>query len=113
MESLALRQQLRLLPKRTHPASGQSWKTFLQNHASAICALDFFTVPTTTFRILYVLVILSHERREVLHFNVTEKPTAAWTARQLKEAFPWQTAPKYLIRDRDAIYMVRFSVTRW
>ena len=67
-------------------------------------SIDFFTVPTATFRILFVLVILSHRRRQVVHFNVTSNPTAMWTAQQIVEAFPWDTAPRYLLRDRDSIY---------
>jgi len=67
-------------------------------------SIDFFTVPTAKFRILFVLVILSHSRRRVVHFNVTAHPTANWTAQQIIEAFPWDTAPKYLLRDRDGIY---------
>jgi transposase InsO family protein len=82
----------------------QSWKTFLQNHASAIAAMDFFVVPTATFRLLYVLVVMNHARRKVVHFNVTDSPTAAWTAQQIVNAFPYETAPKYLLRDRDSIY---------
>ena len=82
----------------------QNWRTFLQNHAKELIALDFFTVPTATFRVLFVLVILSHDRRRILHFNVTEHPTAAWTARQLLEACGTDNAPRFLVRDRDAIY---------
>jgi len=82
----------------------QNWRTFLQNHAKELIALDFFTVPTATFRVLFVLVILSHDRRRILHFNVTEHPTAAWTARQLLEACGTDDAPRFLVRDRDAIY---------
>lgn len=67
-------------------------------------SIDFFTVPTATFRILFVLVILSHSRRQVVHFNVTTNPTAEWTAQQIVETFPWDRAPKYLLRDRDSIY---------
>ena len=67
-------------------------------------AIDFFTVPTATFRVLFVLVILSHDRRRILHYNATEHPTAAWTARQLFEAFGMDDAPNFLLRDRDAIY---------
>ena len=66
--------------------------------------MDFFTVPTATFRVLFVLVILSHSRRRVLHFNVTSNPSAEWTSQQVVEAFPWETAPEYLLRDRDSIY---------
>ncbi len=82
----------------------QNWRTFLQNHTKELIALDFFTVPTATFRVLFVLVILSHDRRRILHCNVTEHPTAAWTARQLLEACATDDAPRFLIRDRDAIY---------
>jgi len=89
--------------KRRGPPS-QSWRTFLQNHAKELIALDFFTVPTATFRILFVLVILSHDRRRILHFNVTVHPTAAWTARQLLEACGTDKLQRFLVRDRDAIY---------
>ncbi len=67
-------------------------------------AIDFFTVPTVTFRVLFVFLVLAHDRRRIVHFNVTEHPSAEWTGRQLIEAFPWDTAPRYLIRDRDGIY---------
>jgi len=69
-----------------------------------IAAVDFFTVPTVTFRILYCFLVLRHERRRVVHFSVTANPTAAWTAQQVVEAFPYDEAPRYLIRDRDGIY---------
>ena len=82
----------------------QTWRTFLDNHVQDIVAIDFFTVPTATFRVLYCFVVLCHDRRKVVHFNVTEHPTAAWTAQQIVEAFPWDEAPKYLICDRDSIY---------
>ena len=82
----------------------QSWWTFLQNHTGAIAAMDFFVVPTTTFRLLYVLVVIRHERRKIIHFNITEAPTATWTAQQVINAFPDDTAPEYLLRDRDSIY---------
>jgi transposase InsO family protein len=82
----------------------QTWRTFLTNHAKEIVALDFFTVPTATFRVLFVLVILSHDRRRILHFNVTAHPTAAWTARQLIEACGLEDTPRYLLRDNDSIY---------
>jgi putative transposase len=90
------------------PASA-AWRAFLQNHASEIVALDFFTVPTVSFRVLFVLIVLAHDRRRILHFNVTEHPTAQWTAQQLVEAFPWDTAPRYLLRDRDAVYGQSFQ----
>ena len=82
----------------------QTWRTFLDNHLTDIVAIDFFTVPTATFRILFALVVLRHERRKVVHFNVTAHPTAEWTAQQIVEAFPDDTAPRFLIRDRDGIY---------
>ena len=81
-----------------------TWRTFLDNHLQDIVAIDFFTVPTATFRILFALVLLRHDRRMIVHFNVTEHPTAEWTAQQIVEAFPEQTAPRFLIRDRDSIY---------
>ena len=90
-------------PKRGHRPS-QSWQTFLRNHAGAIAAMDFFVVPTATFRLLYVLLVMTHERRKVIHFKITETPTAEWTAQQVVNAFPYDTAPKYLLRDRDGIY---------
>jgi putative transposase len=82
----------------------QNWKTFLQNHLGEIAAIDFLTVPTVTFKTLYVFVVLSLDRRRVVHFHVTTHPTSEWTARQLIQAFPFDSAPKYLIRDRDGIY---------
>jgi len=87
----------------------QAWRTFLKNHASDLIALDFFTVPTATFRVLFVLVMLTHSRRRLVHFNVTEHPTAEWTARQLLEASAVEDPPQYLIRDRDQVYGERFS----
>ena len=86
----------------------QTWRTFLENHVAELVSVDFFTVPTATFRIMYVFVILHHERREIVHFNATYHPTAEWTAQQIVEAFPFDTAPRYLIRDRDSIYGARF-----
>jgi transposase InsO family protein len=87
----------------------QAWRTFLKNHAADLLALDFFTVPTATFRVLFVLVMMTHKRRRVVHFNVTEHPTAEWTARQLLEACALEEGPRYLIRDRDQVYGERFS----
>ena len=87
------------------PASpSPTWRTFLRTHLSQCASMDFFTVPTATFRVLFVLVILSHDRRRVVHVNVTAHPTAAWTRQQLREAFPYQTAPAYVVRDRDGCY---------
>jgi putative transposase len=93
--------------RRRNPPS-QTWKTFLANHSADLVSVDFFTVPTATFRIMYVFVILHHERREIVHFNATYHPTAEWTAQQIVEAFPFDTAPRYLIRDRDSIFGARF-----
>jgi len=87
----------------------QAWRTFLKNHTADLVALDFFTVPTATFRVLFVLVVLSHARHRLVHFNVTEHPTAEWTARQLLEVCAQEEAPRYLIRDRDHVYRERFS----
>ena len=93
----------RYMVKRPKPAS-PTWRAFLANHVCCLASIDFFVVPTVRNRVLYVLVILAHLRRRVVHFAVTEHPTAAWTARQVTEAFPWDTAPRYMIRDRDGIY---------
>ncbi len=84
--------------------SSQTWRTFLANHVHDLVDIDFFTVPTATFRVFFVFIVLAHQRRRVIHFNVTEHPTAAWTAQQIVEAFPWDTSPRYLLRDRDGIY---------
>ena len=81
-----------------------SWRALLKNHLPEIVALDFFTVPTAGFRVLFVLIVMAHDRRRILHFSVTEHPTAEWTAQQMVEAFPWERAPRYLLRDRDAVY---------
>ena len=86
----------------------QSWRTFLKNHAVDIVSIDFFTVPTATFRVFYVFIVLSNERRQVVHFNVTESPSAVWASQQIVEAFPWDTAPRYLLRDRDGKYGIDF-----
>src|SRR2546427_9159155 len=93
----------RLMPERRTPPS-QTWRTFLTNHPRDLVALDFFTVPTLRLRVLFILVVLAHHRRRVLHFNVTEHPTAAWTAQQVVDAFPDDSAPSYLLHDRDSIY---------
>src|SRR5207249_6585440 len=84
-------------------------RTFLKNHAPDLIALDFFTVPTATFRVLFVLVMLTHSRRRLVHLNVAEQPTAEWTARQLLEACALEEGPRYLNRDRDQVYGERFS----
>jgi putative transposase len=92
--------------KRSRPSRppSQTWKTFLRNHVGTLASMDFFTVPTATFRLLYVLVILSHDRRRVVHVNITASPTAVWVAQQLRQAFPFETAPRYLLHDRDSIF---------
>ena len=93
-----------LMPSRLTTPPSQTWRTFLKNHMENMISIDFFTVPTATFRILFVLVILSHSRRQVVSFKATSNPTTMWTAQQIIEAFPWDTAPKYMLRDRDSIY---------
>jgi hypothetical protein len=80
-----------------------TWRTFLNLHLKELVAIDFFTVPTATFKVLFVFLVLAHDRRRIFHFNVTEHPTARWTAQQLVEAFPFDTAPRYLLRDDDGI----------
>ena len=96
------------MPKR-HPRPSQTWRTFLANHVWDLVSLDFFTVPTARLRILFVLVVLAHRRRRVVHFNVTEHPTAHWTAQQIVDAFPDDGAPLYLLRDRDSVYRQAFQ----
>ena len=81
-----------------------TWRTFLENHVPDIAAIDFFVVATVRFQLLYGFVVLRHDRRRVAHFNVTAHPTARWTAQQVVEAFPYYESPRFLIRDRDAIY---------
>jgi putative transposase len=93
-----------------HPGAGDEYSSPKVQNVSAdstvqdLASIDFFTIPTATFRVLYVFLVLSHDRRRVVHFNVTSSPTSAWTGQQILEAFPWDTAPKYLLRDRDGIY---------
>jgi transposase InsO family protein len=82
----------------------QTWRTFLENHRKSMVSVDFFVVPTIRFQLLYVFLVLAHERRRILHVAVTTHPTAEWTAQQMREAFPWDTAPQYLLRDRDRIF---------
>src|SRR4029079_7285162 len=91
------------MAKRDNP-SGQRWGTFLRNHAPHIAAMDLFVVPTIGFVQLYVLVIVRLARRELVWVNVTTHPTAEWIAQQITEAFPWNKAPRYLVRDQDGIY---------
>jgi putative transposase len=82
----------------------QNWRTFLDNHVTSLASIDFFTVPTIRFGVLYIFLVLAHDRRRILHVNVTANPTAEWTARPITEAFPYDAAPRYMIRDRDSIY---------
>jgi len=93
---------MRKAPRNPEPA--KRWATFLANHREAIAAMDFFTVPTLTFGVLYCFFVIAHDRRRILHFNVTRHPTSAWVSQQLREAFPYDTTPKYLIHDRDATF---------
>jgi putative transposase len=86
----------------------QTWRTFLKNHVSQLASVDFFTVHTIWFEVLFVFIVLTHDRRRVVHFNVTAHPTAEWTAQQMLEAFPFDAAPRYLLRDRDRIYGQEF-----
>jgi putative transposase len=93
----------RILRRFRRPPS-QTWKTFLHNHLGQMVSIDFFTVPTITMKVLFVFVVLEHRRRQVLHFNVSEHPTAAWTSQQIVEAFAERDVPRYIIRDRDGVY---------
>jgi putative transposase len=86
-----------------------TWKAFLSNHVKDLVSGDFFTVPTATFNVLFVFIILAHDRRRIVHFNITQHPTAQWTTQQIVEAFPWNEAPRYLLRDRDSIYGEAFQ----
>ena len=95
-------------PKRAGPPS-PTWKTFLDQHVRDLVSSDFYIVQTATFRVLFVFIMLAHDRRRIVHFNVTEHPTAQWTAQQIVEAFPFDTAPSYLIRDGDGIYGERVT----
>jgi putative transposase len=97
-----------LLRRHKRKPPSQTWRAFIKNHIPDMVGVDFLVVPTIRFRLLFVFVILSHARRQVVHFNVTANPTAEWTAQQIVEAFPCNTAPRYLLRDRDSIYGDRF-----
>jgi transposase InsO family protein len=93
---------------RSRKPPSQTWRTFLENHAKQLVSIDFFTVPTIRFQMLYVFLVLAHDRRRILHFNVTAHPTVEWTGQQLREAFPFEQVPRYLLRDRDAIFGEEF-----
>src|SRR5215467_11511783 len=90
------------MPKDRKPIP--TWMTFLRNHVGQLVSIDFFTVATIRLRVLYVFIALAHDRRRVIHFNVTEHPTAVWAAQQIIEAFPENRAPRFMVRDRDGIY---------
>ena len=92
-----------------HRSGSQTWSTFLRNQAKGIVAVDLFTLPTVRFEILYVFVVLAFERRRLVFTNVTTNPTALWLGQQIVNAFPWDTAPRFLIRDRDGAYGEEFS----
>jgi hypothetical protein len=89
---------------RSRKPPSPTWRTFLDNNAKQLVSIDFFTMPTIRFEVLYVFLVLAHDRRGILHFNVTAHPTAEWTGQQLREAFPFEQVPRYLLRDRDAIF---------
>jgi putative transposase len=93
---------MRRAPRTADPS--QRWLTFLRNHREAIAAIDFFTVPTVTFRVLYCFFLMGHDRRRILHFNVTRRPTSAWIVQQLREAFPYESPVKFLVLDHDSKY---------
>jgi len=105
---IAERSVSRHMPKGIRKPPSQTWRTFFDDHLGSFASIDFFTVPTATFRVLCVFFVLTHDRRRILHFNVTEFPSAAWTAQQIIEAFPEETSPRYMIRDRDGIYGEQF-----
>ena len=96
------------IAQRLRPPSS-TWRSFLRNQADGIAALDMFVVPSATFRLLFVMLILAHDRRKIVRFDVTQNPTAGWLSRQVTEAFPWETAPRFLLRDRDASYSSIFT----
>jgi hypothetical protein len=98
----------RLMPnKGTKPT--QTWTTFLRNHVGQLVSIDFFTVATIRLQVLYVFIVLAHDRRRIVHFNVTQHPTAVWAAQQIIEAFPEDRAPRFMVRDRDGIYGNSFT----
>ncbi|MCX6173916.1 MAG: helix-turn-helix domain-containing protein [Ignavibacteriales bacterium] len=100
---------MRYISKKNGRTSGQRWKTFLKNHTAEIISIDFLTVPTINFKLLHVLVFLSHQRRKIIHFNVTAHPTSEWTTQQLRNALHDSEIPKFLIRDRDTKFGNLFS----
>ena len=100
---------MRYMPKKEGSTTGQNWKTFLKNHASGIISIDFLTLPTIKYKILHVLVFLSHERRKIIHYNVTFHPTSEWAVQQLRNALHDSDIPKYLIHDRDSKFSNLFT----
>jgi hypothetical protein len=98
--------------KRRGPPS-QGWCTFLRNHAPNIAAMDLFVVPTIGFKLLYAFVVVRLDRGDLVWIDVTANPTAEWVARQITEAFPWNEAPRYMIRDRDRIYSAVADCAPW
>jgi hypothetical protein len=107
--AVAQRTVAKYMIPRFHRPPSQNWKTFLRNHLSSMVSVDFLIVPTLNFHLLYVFIVLSHHRRRILHFNVAAAPSTAWTAQQLREAFPFISPPRYLLRDRDSIYGLLFQ----
>jgi transposase InsO family protein len=105
--TISQRSVSRWMPSRERPPS-PTWRSFLDNHVRDLVSVDFFTVSTATFQGLFGFLVLAHERRRVVHFNVTANPTAQWTAQQVVDAFPWESAPRFLLRDRDSIFGVPF-----
>ena len=99
---------MRRAPRDPEPA--KRWLAFLRNHREAIAAMDFFTVPSVTFGVLYCLFLIGHDRRRILHLNVTPHPTSAWIIQQLREAFPYNLAPRFLIFDRDAKFSLEIAI---
>lgn len=93
-----------------NPAPAKHWLSFLHNHRKAIAAMDFFTVPTVTFNVLYCFFVISHDRRRILHINVTRHPSSSWIVQQLREAFPYQSTPKFVLFDHDAKYGLEVPV---
>jgi hypothetical protein len=98
---------MRRAPRDPDPA--KRWLVFLRNHREAIAAMDFFTVPTVTFSFLHCFFVISHDRRRILHFNVTRHPTSTWVIQQLREAFPFETGPRFLIFDRDSKFSLEVA----
>ena len=94
---------------RTRNPPSPSWRAFLKNHVKDLVSVDFLVVPTVTFKVLFVFIVLAQARRRIVHFKVTEHPNAQWTAQQVSEAFPWEAPPRYLIRDRDHVYGAAFK----